>query len=109
MSQTAVLIDYYWCSGCHTCEIACQMEHGYPAGQSGIVVSEVGPWKIADEKWQDDNVPSLTNLCDLCAERRAKGKKAACELHCQANCIKIGNAEDFVNELSGPKRMIVVP
>ena len=29
-------IDYEYCSGCHTCEIACQQEHGLAPDKFGI-------------------------------------------------------------------------
>ena len=35
-AKFACLVNYDWCTGCHSCEIACQMEHGMPVGQSGI-------------------------------------------------------------------------
>ena len=33
MAREGLLIDYEFCTGCHTCEIACQMEHGFPVGK----------------------------------------------------------------------------
>ena len=35
MARYAILIDYDYCTGCHTCEVACQQEHDYPAGTRG--------------------------------------------------------------------------
>ena len=52
MAAKGLLVDYEWCSGCHTCEVACQIEHGYPTDQWGIKVCEVGPWKYGEKKWQ---------------------------------------------------------
>ena len=95
MARKAMLIDYQWCTGCHTCEVACQMEYGFPPDQSGIVVNEVGPWKIADNDWQYDYVPHLSKQCTLCASRLAEGKRAACEQHCQSQCIKVGDLEEL--------------
>ena len=51
MAAKGLLVDYEWCSGCHTCEVACQIEHGYPTDQWGIKVCEVGPWKYGEKKW----------------------------------------------------------
>ena len=39
-SKNGLLIDYQYCTGCHTCEVACQQEHNYPAGKFGITVTE---------------------------------------------------------------------
>ena len=52
MGAKGLLVDYEWCSGCHTCEVACQLEHGYPSDQWGIKVHEVGPWEYAPKTWQ---------------------------------------------------------
>lgn len=32
MSGYGILIDYNWCTGCHSCEMACQMEKKLPMG-----------------------------------------------------------------------------
>lgn len=40
-AKYGMLIDYQWCTGCHSCEIACQMEHGLPVGQTGIMVHDM--------------------------------------------------------------------
>ena len=52
MSRNGILIDYEYCSNCHTCEVACKMELGIPEGKWGIRVFEVGPWNIEGDKWQ---------------------------------------------------------
>ena len=33
MAKYGILADAQWCSGCHSCEVACQMEHGLPVGE----------------------------------------------------------------------------
>ncbi|MFC1869525.1 hypothetical protein ACFL0H_15530 [Thermodesulfobacteriota bacterium] len=40
MAKNGLLIDYNYCTGCHSCEIACQQEHDFPAGKNGIIVTE---------------------------------------------------------------------
>lgn len=110
MPKYAMLLDYNWCIGCHACEIACEMEHGFEIGKGGIDVHEVGPWQRQDGSWQDDFVVSLSRSCTLCAQRVAKGKKAACEAHCQANCLKVGVLEDLVAEVTeGSCKLLLVP
>ena len=37
MARYGILIDYDYCTGCHTCEVACQQEHDYPVGTNGVV------------------------------------------------------------------------
>ena len=77
MSRYGLLIDYEYCTGCHSCEMACRMEHDIPVGQWGIKLAEIGPWQIEGDKWQFSNVPVPTDLCDLCEERVAQGKQPA--------------------------------
>ena len=42
MARYGILVDYEWCSGCHTCEVACQMEHGLPTDRFGAKLFELG-------------------------------------------------------------------
>ena len=95
MAKYGILVDYDWCSGCHTCEVACQMEKQLPVGQYGIKIFEVGPWQYGEEKWVVSYMPALTAQCDLCAERVAGGKDPSCVMHCQANCLHYGTVEEL--------------
>jgi Fe-S-cluster-containing dehydrogenase component len=40
MAKYGLLINYDYCTGCHSCEVACQQEHDFPAGKNGIMVTE---------------------------------------------------------------------
>lgn len=40
-----LFIDYGYCTGCHTCEVACKKEHHLKKGQWGIHVLQDGPVK----------------------------------------------------------------
>ena len=52
MSKQALLIDYEYCSNCHTCEVECKMEHSIPEGKpNGMTIYEVGPWQIEGDRW----------------------------------------------------------
>ena len=48
MEGYALFVDYEWCSGCKSCELACRNEHDIPRGQWGIRVLEDKPWKMDD-------------------------------------------------------------
>ena len=37
-ADTGLLIDYEYCTGCHTCEVACAQEYDWPAGMCGMRV-----------------------------------------------------------------------
>ena len=108
MSKQALLIDYEFCSNCHTCEVECKMEHGFPEGAAnGIKVFEVGPWQIEGDRWQLTYLPTPTDMCDLCAERTAKGKAPSCVQHCQAQCLSWGDVEELARAIDSPKQMVV--
>jgi len=99
MATYGILIDYDWCTGCHSCEIACQVEHDFPLGQTGILVQEIGPWQIEGEHWQFAYLPVPTDQCDLCAARTIAGKTPTCVKHCQAKCMSYGKLEVLFEEL----------
>lgn len=101
-----LLIDYKWCCGCHTCEIACQQAHeGYAPteigeqGKFGIKLFQIGPFDLGNKKYQYEWLPVPTSFCDLCADRTAKGKLPTCVKHCQDACIKYGPVEELAKEL----------
>lgn len=107
MGTKALLIDLEWCSGCHTCEIACQMEHSLPVGQTGIKLFEVGPWEYAPDVWQLSYIPALTNQCDGCEARVEMGKLPTCVHHCQAKCMEYGDADELIKKMEpGSKKVI---
>ena len=101
MNKHAMLIDVYYCTGCHSCEVACLQENGYSAGQFGIIVTEHILKKA--NGLTIDYVPYLTGLCDFCAERVADGGKPSCVKHCQARCMSFGTAEDIIQEAKESK------
>lgn len=108
MGRTGLLIDYEYCTGCHTCEVACKQEHNYPAGKWGIKVNEI---ILEDFRKVDINyLPFPTGLCNLCAERTAQGELPACVKHCQAACMTYGEVGELVKEMENkPKTVLFAP
>lgn len=112
MSRNGLLIDYEYCCGCHTCEIACQKEHGYPVEVWGIKVNQIGPWRYED---MDDTIvyeylPFPTDLCDLCGERVSEGELPTCVKHCQMACMKYGPVDELAKDLENKsKQVLYVP
>jgi anaerobic dimethyl sulfoxide reductase subunit B (iron-sulfur subunit) len=100
MAKYGILIDYDWCTGCHSCEMACQQENQLPVGQSGILVNELGPWEYSPDTWQLTYLPVPTDQCNLCKARVAKGKLPSCVQHCQAQCMSYGALEDLAARLA---------
>ena len=88
MSRNGILVDYQYCTGCYSCEVACQAEHELPLEQWGVKVMQNGPWPIREadgtptDRFVYDFIPSFTRICDLCAARQAKGKLPSCVFHC---------------------------
>ena len=60
MEFYGLLINYNYCSGCRTCEMACQQDHGYPPSMQGLTLTTIGPHKLPNGKWQFDNLPLHT-------------------------------------------------
>jgi anaerobic dimethyl sulfoxide reductase subunit B (iron-sulfur subunit) len=108
MKRKGLLIDYEYCCGCHTCEVACAKEHDYMPGQWGIHVHEEGPWRIEGSKRaQYDIIPFPTELCDLCETRTARGKLPTCVAHCQTNCMVFGDVSNLAKELNKKSKLVL--
>ena len=105
----ALLIDYNYCIGCHTCEVACQAEHGYEATKMGIKIMQIGPFALdpQEKKWQYEFVPLVNDFCDGCADRVARGKKPTCVHHCETACLKYGDWNELAAE-ARPKKNVLI-
>ena len=107
-----LLIDNYWCTGCHTCEIACRNEHNLPIGQYGIKMLVNGPWELMEEgKWEHTYYPVITEYCDFCADRLARGEVPSCQFHCLASVIEYGPLDELAKKMGelGRRATILVP
>ena len=101
MSIKGILVDYYYCSGCHTCEIACAVSHELPNDQAGVVLTHVGPWEASDGTWVEDYIPHFTNNCNLCQNgESAHDGMPMCAHHCQSQCITFGDIAKLSEELA---------
>lgn len=106
MQKHGLLIDNMYCTGCHSCEIACRNEHGFSLGQWGIKVLELGPFKLSDGKtWENRFIPVLTADCDLCEGRVAEGERPSCALHCLASAIEYGTLDELAETMGKRGRM----
>ncbi|NTU90058.1 MAG: oxidoreductase, partial [Actinobacteria bacterium] len=43
-----LLVNFEFCTGCHSCEVACKKYLNLPKGEFGIKVTEVGPYQYAE-------------------------------------------------------------
>jgi Fe-S-cluster-containing dehydrogenase component len=85
--EYGLLIDYEYCTGCYTCQVACAQEYQWPAGMSGMQVLEIAQ-RLSNDKAYLTFLPFPTELCILCAPRTRKGLEPACVKHCMASCMK---------------------
>ena len=106
-----ILINYDYCTGCHSCEMACKVEHGWQAGEAnGIQLFEDGPRLMPNGKYEYNYLPVMTSLCDLCADRTAAGKMPMCVQHCQAWCLYYGEVGELAAKMDGRTRWaLMVP
>ncbi len=105
MSRYSLLVDYKYCSGCHSCEIACNQEYDWPVGISGIKVFE------STTQFEDrlfiNYLPVRTDFCSFCAGRIKKGKQPACVQHCLSGCLKVSESRELAEEIGGKERIML--
>lgn len=110
VASNGLLIDYEFCTGCHSCEVACMKELNLPLGQFGIKVLEDGPRKMPDGKWEWTYLPLPTSLCNLCEDRVTAGKLPSCVQHCQSLIMSYGPIEKLTKKmLEKPKQVLFTP
>lgn len=99
MADYGILVDYYYCTGCHACEVACKQEHHIPAGKiAGIKINELVQ-DLPGGKLDITYLPFFTKLCYFCAPRIKQGQLPTCVKHCMANCLKFGKAKKLASEV----------
>lgn len=101
-----MLIDYEFCTGCHTCEVSCKQRFDLEKDEWGIKLAENGPWKYDEHTWEWDYIPVPTDICDLCTERLDAGKKPLCQQHCQSFVIEVGPIEELAKKMTKRKMVL---
>lgn len=103
-----ILINYEYCTGCHSCEVACKKILDLPKGEFGIKVAEVGPFQYSKGSlkgsWEWTYMPVITNACDMCSARTGVGKMPMCVQHCQAWCMYYGEIDELAEKVDGDTR-----
>ena len=107
MENYGLFINYEYCTGCHSCEVACKKYLGLPKGQFGIHVLQDGPRKDVNGKWEYTYIPYPTHLCDLCAERVMEGRLPTCVHHCQAGVMEFGPYDELVKLLPDQPKSVI--
>ncbi|WP_425805701.1 oxidoreductase [Desulfitobacterium sp. Sab5] len=106
-SGYGLLIDYEYCTGCHACEVACIKELNLPLNQYGIKLLTDGARQMPDGKWDLNNIPFPTSLCNLCEDRVAKGKMPSCVQHCQALVMSYGPVKELAEKMARKPKMVL--
>jgi len=109
MQRKGLMIDYEYCTGCHSCEIACKQEHRYPAGRGGLYLNEIITER-SDKTLRIDYLPFPTLYCNLCATKTAVGEAPACVKHCQAATIYYGSLVELATLMeTRPRSALFAP
>ena len=106
MPKKALMIDYEYCTGCHSCEVACKQEHSYPVGKGGIHMNEITT-TLAEGRLRIDYIPFPTAYCDLCAARTRRGELPACVKHCQAQVMAYGTVSELAKTMDKKSHMVM--
>lgn len=111
MTQHALYLDFEYCTGCHSCELACRNELGLPVDGFGIKVLEDRPRKNPDGKWNWNYIAYPTELCNLCEQRTERGLLPSCVQTCQAKVLEYGTVEECAKKLveNGHQATIFIP
>lgn len=105
MPQNGLLIEYEYCTGCYTCEIACKQENDFPVGKGGIKLNKI----ITElpDKLRIDYLPFPTEFCNLCDKRVSRGEQPACVKHCQAGCMLYGSIAELAKVMEDKPRSVI--
>ena len=104
-----LLINYNFCTGCHSCEMACKVEHGYQEGEWGIKLTQQGPDLVKEDTWEFNFIPTPTDRCDLCADRVREGRLPTCVHHCQGLCMQYGPVDELAKQMTSSHMVLFVP
>jgi Fe-S-cluster-containing dehydrogenase component len=104
MARYGLLINYEFCVGCRSCEIACKTEHQRPAEEWGIRVREVAPEATGGKQYF---VPFPTDKCNLCGKRTTKGKQPACVHNCWENVMKFGTVAELAKLMEQKSHTVI--
>ena len=105
MPLYGLLVDYEYCCGCHTCEVACKQENNFPVGKSGVIVNEI--ITEVGGRIRIDYIPILTELCNLCGARTAIGELPSCVKHCMAGCKMYGTVAELAKVMEDKPRSVL--
>ena len=104
MKSKALLVEYNLCDGCRLCVESCCREHDNLKGNSGIVLSQTGPYRFPSGKEEIYYIITPTDFCDGCVNM----ENPACVSVCPNQCLEIGDALTLGRKLTGKKKALFV-
>ena len=104
-TRYGLLIDYEYCTGCFTCQVACAQEYKRPKEQVGMQVIETITMKPNGKPYLAF-LPFPTENCNLCVGRTRKGEKPTCVKHCMANVIQYGTVDELAEKMNKPRMVL---
>ena len=107
MSTYAMLIDYEYCTGCRSCEVACKQEYQRPAGRAGGVEVKEFVHRLPNDRLFITYIPTFTRACVFCAGRVKQGMAPSCVKHCMANVLTFGKLEDMQQQIPEKRKAIL--
>ncbi len=105
--KMGMLIDYEYCTGCHSCEVSCKQRFDLDSDDWGIKVAELGPWQHGETDFEWDYIPMPTETCDMCKDRIAAGKIPLCQQHCQSFVIEVGPVAELAAKMGSKKKLVL--
>ena len=57
MARNGLLIDYEYCTGCGSCEVAGKVWNDIPVGKWCIKILKDDPWEIEKDVWNYNFIP----------------------------------------------------
>ena len=102
-----MLIDYEYCSGCRTCEIACKQEYQRPEGKLGGVEVMEFIHTLPSGRLYLTNMPHFTKACVFCAGRVKKGLEPACVKHCMARVLTFDTLDNLKKILPQKRKALL--
>ena len=107
-TRYGLLIDYEYCTGCFTCQVACAQEYKRPKEQVGMQVIETITMKPNGKPYLAF-LPFPTENCNLCAGRTSLGEEPSCVKHCMANVIRHGPLVELSKEMKKGRMVLWAP
>lgn len=102
MIRKALLVDYNLCDGCRLCVEFCCRVHDSLKGNSGIVLSQAGPYRFPSGKEETYYIITPTDFCDGCVNVG----DPVCVAACPNQCLEFGDVLTLGGKLNGKKKAL---